>query len=308
MNIKQHAFLTKKHISYNILQHEVVNKKHSLFTDQFNGVRSTSSISFPCGWPEWCPRGRLLAGGTLLTKQCPDLAEAQSHGSSTCRQNQVGFGHGVRSWSPRTSLLWRNQWRPWCAGNNSASFNLPGSPLGCISMSCYFDKQHACQELARWRSARSAFPRSCSIAFGCTAHVISSPEAAYFHDNVALCWLCFEKLATVVDPTHVRVEKGSGWIENIQQHQLQGRSSLPLLFSAAAVMTQRRLGRGNGTCQQQCHLCHHDLATMTCPLVSHCHPHGSRGGFERITSGSIIQDFSAEFSPSALGQMLMFCV
>jgi len=76
-------------------------------------------------------------------------AEAQSHGSSTCRQNQVGFGHGVRSWSPRTSLLWRNQWRPWCAGNNSASFNLPGSPLGCISMSCYFDKQHACQELAR---------------------------------------------------------------------------------------------------------------------------------------------------------------
>lgn len=49
MNIKQHAFLTKKHIPYNILQHEVVNKKHSLFTDQINGVRSTSSISFPCG-------------------------------------------------------------------------------------------------------------------------------------------------------------------------------------------------------------------------------------------------------------------
>lgn len=30
-----------------------------------------------------------------------------------------------------------------------------------------------------------------------------------FHYNVALCWLRFEKLATVVDPTHDRVEKGS---------------------------------------------------------------------------------------------------
>lgn len=222
------------------------------------------------------PQGWTPGSGALLTEQCPGLGEVQSHGSSMCRQKQVDFGHGVRSCSPRTSLLWRNQWIPWCAGNNSASFNLPGSPLGCISMSCYFDKQHACQELARWRSARSAFPRSRSIAFGCTARVISSPEAAYFHYNVALCWLCFEKLATVVDPTHVRVEKGSGWIENIQQHQLQGWSSLPPLFSV--VMAQRRLGRGNGTCLQQCHLCHSchcDLATMTCPLVPHCHPHAN---------------------------------
>lgn len=65
--------------------------------------------------------------------------------------------------------------------------------------------------------------------------MISSPEAAGSHYNIALC---FEKLATVVDPAHDRVEKGSVWTQAMQGKQLWGWE-LPVSAAwSTAGMTQ----------------------------------------------------------------------
>lgn len=123
----------------------------------------------------------------------------------------------------------------WQSGDSSASFKTSDSTSSYVLMSWYFGKQHPCQDLSRWKSTHSALPRSCSILFGCRIPVISSPEAACFNYNIAVCWLCFEKLATVMDPTHDRVEKGPFRYKTSRKSSCGAWSSLCQLFLAQAV-------------------------------------------------------------------------